>query len=86
MSVMRAKLQVGSVVKYPPAAGETTQESVLFYAVGANQYPDDGSDENNTYSKWTPYAKFEIHITNPALFGKFKGGDCYYADFTEAPK
>ncbi len=79
MSVMRAKLQVSTVTQH--SGGET----VKFHAVAKNgQYPDDGSDEDNTFAKFSPSADFEIYIANPALFGKFKPGQKFYADFTEA--
>lgn len=44
----------------------------------------DGTPEDNTYSKWTPFAKLNIAISNPALAGKFAVGEKYYADFTLA--
>lgn len=78
-SVMRAKFVVSSVEK--SAGGE----KIIFNAVArANPYPDDGSDEDNTYAKWTPTASCEIHVANPALHGKFEPGQKFYVDFTEA--
>jgi hypothetical protein len=51
-ALMRAKLVVGSVLK---AEGENGYETVTFRAVGpSGGYPEDGSDENNTFAKWTP--------------------------------
>jgi hypothetical protein len=35
------------------------------------------SDENKTFSKYTPTGLFEMHITNPAAMGFFKPGKEY---------
>lgn len=43
---------------------------------------DDGTPENERYSKYTPYGKLEIAVDNPAVV--FKPGKLYYLDFTEA--
>ncbi|MFA5340257.1 MAG: hypothetical protein WC332_00630 [Clostridia bacterium] len=74
--MMRAKLKVANVVK------NDSFEEVNFSAVSANKYPADGSDENNTYAKWTPSADLKMVITNPALIGKFYSGQEFYVDFT----
>lgn len=82
MTTMRAKLRVGSVIKF----NETT-ETVTFHGVSKkNGYPADGSDEDNTFAKFSPSANFQIMIANPALLGKFEPGDTFYVDFTPAPK
>jgi hypothetical protein len=78
MPLMRAKLRVSNVAK----AGADT-EVINFHAVTASQYPEDGSDENNTYAKYSPSASLEIFIANPALAGKFAVGDEFYVDFTK---
>ena len=95
MSTMRAKLQVGFVQtheqrinaegKYDPEAPPVkTMETLTMHAVGASNYPEDGSDEENTYAKFSPGAQLSINIANPALWGQFKVGDRYYVDFTPA--
>ena len=76
---MRAKLQVGSVTKF-----ESGAEKVTMHGVAAKSYPADGSDEDNTYAKFSPQADFSIVIANPALFGKLQPGDKFYVDFTKA--
>lgn len=81
MAVMRAKLQVSSVTKH-----EDGNETLKMHAVAASAYPDDGSDEDNTYAKYSPSASFEIYIANPALRGQFEQGDKFYVDFTKADK
>lgn len=80
MTTMRAKFQVASVDRFP---GGT--EKVKFHAVAKSEpYPADGSDDDNTYAKWSPAASCEIHIANPALWGKFEPGQKFYVDFTPA--
>lgn len=80
MKNMRAKLVVNHIA---PGA---TSERLSFNAVAASSYPSDGSDEDNTYAKWSPSAEFGITITNPALIGQFAVGEKYYVDFTPADK
>lgn len=80
MKKMRAKLVVNRIA---PGA---TSERLTFNAVAASAYPSDGSDEDNTYAKWSPSAEFGITITNPELIGKFQVGEKYYVDFTPADK
>lgn len=79
MSAMRAKFQLSHVTK-----GEGW-EKLHFYAVAkSGGYPQDGSDDDNTYAKFSPQASCEITVANPALFGKFEPGEKYYVDFTPA--
>lgn len=76
---MRAKLKVTE------AHMRETYDVVKFCAVSrSDSYPDDGSDENNTYAKFSPSASLEIHIANPALLGKYRPGDTFYVDFIPA--
>lgn len=86
---MRAKVRVGSVFPYRnPETGETINETVIFHGVAKSDgpYPDDGTDENNSFARWSPSVTMQFMIANPALFGKFKPGDTFYADFMPAPK
>jgi hypothetical protein len=84
---MRAKFEVGMVQEHHYGeGGAKTQETVTFHAVAASSYPEDGTDENNTFAKFSPGANCAINIANPALFGAFKHGDRFYVDFTPAPK
>lgn len=91
MSKMRAKMVVGMVQEHFWGAADEngnptkTVETLTMHAVGASKYPEDGSDENNTFAKFSPGADLRINIANPALFGQFKFGDAFYVDFTEAP-
>ena len=78
-TTMRAKFQVGSVERFGGS------EKVKFHAVAkSTAYPADGSDEDNTYAKFTPSANCEILITNPALLGQFEPLQKFYVDFTPA--
>lgn len=85
-AVMRAKLQVGMVLEqFYGAEGAKSGEAVSMHAVcKSGGYPEDGSDEDNTFAKFSPGASLSINIANPALFGKFKHGDKFYVDFTAA--
>lgn len=75
---MRAKVYVSGIEKF-----SETQESIKFSAIGkSGSYPSDGSDEDNTFSKFSPMAHFNITIANPELIGHFKLGDKMYVDFT----
>lgn len=80
---MRAKLRVGSVMPYQ-VEGKTVSERVVFHGVTKSDgpYPADGSDENNTFAKFTPSVLLDIQIANPALLGGFEPGDIFYVDFT----
>lgn len=79
MTTMRAKFQISSVEKFG------TSEKVNFMAIGkSGSYPTDGTDEDNTYARYTPSASCSITITNPELVGKFTPGQKFYVDFTEA--
>jgi len=80
MTTMRAKMVLHMVTKHSNAS-----ESLHFQAVAASSYPEDGSDEDNTYAKFTPSAAVNLQITNPALIGKFQPGEVYYVDFYPAP-
>jgi hypothetical protein len=85
MSEMRAKMQVGMVMEhFYGVDGAKSGETLMMNAVAASKYPDDGSDEDNTYAKFSPGAHLSINIANPALYGKFKFGEKYYVDFTKA--
>lgn len=76
---MRAKMKVASVEAFEWG------EKLKMQAVSkSTPYPPDGTDEDNTYATFTPSGTIELTITNPALHGKFKAGQKFYVDFTEA--
>lgn len=61
-----------------------SQETLYFNPVAASKYPADGSDENNTFAKFSPSGMLSLTVANPALIGKFTEGEEYYLDFTKA--
>lgn len=68
-----AKFKVGSVTNY----GNSNE--------GVNMSPViNGSDENKSFSLYTPNGKIEMHITNPEACGFFKPGEEYYVEFKKA--
>lgn len=85
MPVMRAKLRIGSVIPVGQVDGVTTAERLVYHGVSKSAaYPADGSDEDNTFAKFSPSVLLDIQVTNPALIGKFTVGDTFYVDFTKA--
>ena len=79
---MRAKMAVQSVSKQGDA-----QESLSMGAVtGKGPFGAKGESEDNTYARYTPSGSISLSITNPALIGRFKVGQKFYVDFTEAPE
>jgi hypothetical protein len=79
---MRAKMRINFIDKR--YAEEQGQETLYFNAVAASKYPEDGSDENNSYAKFSPSGMLTLTVANPALIGKFAEGEEYYLDFTKA--
>ncbi len=80
---MRAKFKINHIDKrYAESNG---QETLYMNPVAASQYPADGSgsDENNTYAKYSPSGMLSLTIANPALLGKFAEGETFYLDFTK---
>jgi hypothetical protein len=73
---MRAKMKVDQVKV------NGTVDEVEFSAVCRKEgYGEDGLDENNTFSRFTPSANLSMCINNPALKGKFVPGQEFYVDF-----
>lgn len=80
MTTMRAKLSVTGITNYG-----TTSEGLTFKAVSKDgTYPADGSDEDNSFARFTPQADLTMVINNPDLLGKYKIGDKVYVDFSPA--
>lgn len=77
---MRAKMKLTDVKRNEYC------ENLTFNAVcKSSGYPESGLDEDNTFAKFSPTARLEITITNPALLGAFNPGETYYVDFTPVP-
>jgi hypothetical protein len=76
---MRAKMQVGKVERFPG------MDRITCNAVArSGGYPADGSDEDNTFAKFSPSGELTLSIANPALLGKIEPGQKFYLDFTPA--
>ena len=87
MTKMRAKVRVGSISPVFNAEKEKTSEQVYFHGVAkSSSYPADGSDEDNTFAKFSPSVSMSFTIANPALIGKFEPGDTFYVDFSPVAK
>jgi len=83
---MRAKMRLNAITnRYRENNdGPVLQETLEFSAVAAKSYPADGSDEDNTYAKFSPSGVLSLTVANPTLIGKFDIGEKYYLDFTPA--
>lgn len=80
MNVMRAKMQVREVILHG-----TVQEQLKLSCVGGSApFGKDGESEDNSFARWTPSGDCSLVINNPNLLGKFKMGQKFYLDFTEA--
>lgn len=78
----RLKLVVNTVAAYAGNDGSVQQEEITFSAVTSDK---EGS-ANKEWSKWTPFAQLKFQVSNPAVFGKFRPGQFYYADLTLTDK
>lgn len=82
MAFMRAKFQVNKVERFGNSDGK--QDKITCNAVcRSSAYPADGSDEDNTYAKFSPSGMLELTIANPTLVGMIEPGDKFYLDFTK---
>lgn len=73
MKTLKAKMKVGSVVNY----GNQNIEANLTAVTG-------DSEENKTYSIYTPRSDMKIHITNPDALDFFEAGEEYVLTFVKA--
>lgn len=82
MTTMRAKVKITSISAYP-TAGPATQETLTFnFPSKDGAYPADGSDEDQSFARYSPMGALSLTVANPALLGKFAAGDTFYLDFT----
>ena len=79
MTKMRAKMQISHITQH-----QNCEVLELNAVCKSGSYTDDGSDEDNTYAKFTPSGKLTLTVANPALIGQFKPGQKFYLDFTLA--
>lgn len=79
---MRAKMRITSITQYPEGAPAPTQETLNFHAVAKDgPYPSDGSDEDNSYAKFSPSGALQLTVANPKLIGAYAVGNTFYVDF-----
>lgn len=82
---MRAKMQVGAVKRVVGPDGNVTCEELSAYPVcGKAPFGPNGESEDNTFARFTPGGSLSLMISNPDLLGKFRPGQKFYLDFTEA--
>ncbi len=75
MDSLKAKFKVGSVTDF----GNNNIKANLSAVTN-------DSEENKTFSIYTPSATLEMHITNPNALGFFKAGKEYVCEFREVEK
>ncbi len=80
---MRAKFQINTVDQRIGPDGKIQSVQIKGTPVSGKFGPN-GESEDNTFARYTPGGSLELWITNPDLFGKFKPGQKFYLDFTEA--
>jgi hypothetical protein len=80
-AILRCKMSVGSVKSSCDQNGDKNSEEISLQAV----YGPEGSP-NAQWSKWTPSAGLNIHISNPAAFGKVLPGQFFFVDLIPTDK
>lgn len=75
MKTLLAKFKVGSVTNY----GNNNVRANLSAVTNT-------SEENKTFSIYTPSASVEIHITNPDALDFFEAGQEYVCEFKKVEK
>jgi hypothetical protein len=76
---MRAKMRIAEINRF-----EQSDRIKMVAVARSGSYPEDGSDEDNTYAKFSPQGELTLTIANPALLGQFEPGKKFYLDFTPA--
>ncbi len=69
-----AKFKVGSITDF----GNNN------HGVNMSPVTSSGSEENKSFSMYTPSGEIKMHITNPDCIGFFEAGKEYYVEFTKA--
>ncbi len=75
-AILRAKMTVDEGTLSMNEEGKVDHERVKLRAVYGND-----NSENAQWSKWTPFASFEIQINNPEAIGQLSKGHEFYVDF-----
>ena len=79
METIRAKFYINEVANI-----QTQQPTDVLQRVQGAPVTYGKTEENKSFSLWTPSGKLELSITNPAAIDFFKPGKEYYLDITEA--
>ena len=86
-TTMRAKFQIYGVQEHfsDEAKANKSGETLTMHPVcKSGPYPEDGSDEDNSYARWSPSGSLTLFIANPNLWGKYAVGEKMYLDFSPA--
>lgn len=75
MKTILAKFKVGSVTNFGNNNIEVKMTPVTT-----------GSEENKSFSMYTPSGECRLHITNPDVTDYFEAGKEYYLEFSAANK
>ena len=75
MKKLLAKFKVGSVVDF----GNNNKQANLSPVVR-------DTEENKTFSLYTPSGSIQLHITNPEALDFFEAGEEYYITFEKSVK
>jgi hypothetical protein len=70
---MSARAKFKCTAKGPGEQGNVSLEAVM-----------NGSEENQSFYKYTPSGVINMGILNPPAFSQFEVGKEYYVDFSEA--
>lgn len=70
---VKAKFQVQLITKHQGGAQTVSMAPVI-----------GGSDENKSWSQYTPSGKLEMYITNPDAYNQFEPGDEFYVTLEKA--
>ncbi len=84
---MRAKMKVSFVDRTHQGKEGDSYRSIAIRVSAVckdSAYPADGTDEDNSFARWSPSADLTMTIANPNLFEKIKEGDVFYVDFSRA--
>lgn len=77
---LRCRMLVDEILHSKNAVGETAQERVTLLAV-----PHEPGSENGQWadlSKWHPFARFEVHISNPSAMGQLSIGQEFFLELS----
>lgn len=77
MTKMRCKVKITEVT-----LDENCDQITAVPVCKPGGYPADGSDEDNTFSIFTPSGEFKLTITNPELLSIYRPGQQFYVDWT----